>query len=127
MRWHPAQRFGWALPALGKAQDVPVLMKEAEDLYARSIIVDMLCDEFRDQEGLKFIKDSAVTCMSTTLGVRKPERDNAKGLGLLNVPARGRRRGLHRSNRFIKDTCPSSHRHAALATSAAPSRKASAP
>ncbi len=59
--------LGWALPALGKAQDMPVLMKEAEDLYARSIVVDMLADEVRDQEGLKFIKDSAVTCISTTL------------------------------------------------------------
>jgi membrane dipeptidase len=74
--------LAWALPALGKSQDVPVLMKEAEDLYARSIVVDMLCDEIRDQEGLKFIKDSAVTCISTTLGVRRPE--NPKGSYMLN-------------------------------------------
>ena len=37
--------LSWALPALGKSQDVPVLMKEAEDLYARSIVIDMLSEE----------------------------------------------------------------------------------
>jgi membrane dipeptidase len=96
--------FGWALPALGKAQDVPILMKEAEDLYARAIVVDMLCDEIRDQEGLKFIKDSAVTCMSTTLGVRKPERDNAKGSYMLNAfPLAAAVEDCAAWNRFIKD------------------------
>lgn len=96
--------LGWALPALGKARDVPVLMKEAEDLYARSIVVDMLADEVRDQEGLKFIKDSAVTCISTTLGVRRPEKENAQGAYMLNgFPLSAAVEDCAAWNRFIKD------------------------
>lgn len=64
--------LAWALPALGKAADAPILLKDAEALYKESIVIDMLCDEVRDPEGLKLIKDSALTCMSTTLGVRRP-------------------------------------------------------
>lgn len=71
-----AAALAWALPALGKAADVPALLKDADALYKESIILDMLCDEFRNKEGLKFIKDSAVTCMSTTLGVRRPPNPN---------------------------------------------------
>lgn len=74
--------LSWALPALGKDQDVPVLMKEAEDLYARSIVIDMLSDETRDPEGLKFITGSGVTCISTTLGVRRPL--NPQGSYMMN-------------------------------------------
>lgn len=68
--------LAWALPALGKAADVPALLKDADALYRDSIVIDMLCDEYQNAEGLKFIKDSAVTCMSTTLGVRRPENPN---------------------------------------------------
>lgn len=75
--------LAWALPALGSAKDVPVLMKEADDLYARAIIIDMLADEYRDESGLKFIKNSGVTCISTTLGVRRPE--DPKGSYMLNA------------------------------------------
>jgi membrane dipeptidase len=70
--------LGWALPALGKAQDVPVLMKEAQELYKSAIVVDMLSEEELSEKGLKYIVDSAVTCLSPTLGVRQPT--NAKGL-----------------------------------------------
>jgi membrane dipeptidase len=69
--------LGWALPALGKPQDVPVLMKEALALYSKSIVIDMLSEEELNEKGLKYIVDSAVTCISPTLGVRRPE--NAKG------------------------------------------------
>jgi membrane dipeptidase len=72
-----AAACAWALPALGKPADVAPLMKDAEDLYRRAIVIDMLADELRDEEGFKYITDSGVTCMSTTLGVRIPE--NAKG------------------------------------------------
>ena len=77
-----AVAFAWALPALGKAADVAPLMKDAEDIYKRAIIIDMLADELRDEEGFKFITDSGVTCMSTTLGARIPE--NPKGTYMLN-------------------------------------------
>lgn len=75
--------LAWALPALGKLEDAPVLMKEAEDLYARSIIVDLLSEEHRNEEGLQYIKDSGVTCISPTLGVRAPS--NAEGSYMLNA------------------------------------------
>ena len=65
--------LAWALPALGKVDDVPVLMKEAEDLYRRSIVIDMLSHETADAEGLRYIKESGVTGMSFTLGNRWPE------------------------------------------------------
>ncbi len=64
--------LSWALPALGKAQDVPVLMKEAQELYSSSIVIDMLSEEELNEKGLKYIVDSAVTCLSPTLGVRTP-------------------------------------------------------
>jgi membrane dipeptidase len=69
--------LGWALPALGKPQDVPVLMKEALELYSKSIVIDMLSEEELNEKGLKYIVDSGVTCISPTLGVRRPE--NAQG------------------------------------------------
>ena len=94
--------LAWALPALGKDQDVPVLMKEAEDLYARSIVIDMLADEHRDEKGLEFIKNSGVTCLSTTLGVRLPS--NPKGSYMLNgFPFDGAVEDCASWNRFIKD------------------------
>jgi membrane dipeptidase len=65
--------LAWALPGLGKAADVKPLMMDAEDIYNRAIVIDMLADEYRNDEGFKFITDSGVTCMSTTLGVRIPE------------------------------------------------------
>jgi len=69
--------LSWALPALGKPQDVPVLMKEAVDLYNRSITIDMLSEEELNEKGLQYIVDSKMTMISPTLGVRRPE--NAKG------------------------------------------------
>ncbi len=69
--------LSWALPALGKPQDVPVLMKEAQELYQRSITIDMLSEEELNEKGLKYLVDSGMTCISPTLGVRTPE--NAKG------------------------------------------------
>jgi membrane dipeptidase len=94
--------LSWALPALGKAREVPVRMKEAEDLYARSIVVDMLSDEYRDEKGLQFIEDSGVTCISTTLGVRLPA--NAKGSYMLNAfPFEAAVEDCVTWNRFIQD------------------------
>jgi membrane dipeptidase len=63
----------WALPALGKAADVPVLLRDADALYRESIVIDMLCDEYRDTSGIEQIQQSGLTTMSTTLGVRRPE------------------------------------------------------
>jgi membrane dipeptidase len=98
--------LGWALPALGKAADVPVLMKEAEDLYARSIVIDMLADEHRDEKGLDFIKRSGVTCLSTTLGVRLPS--NPKGSYMMNgFPFDGAVEDCVAWNKFIKDNSAS--------------------
>jgi membrane dipeptidase len=77
-----AMTLAWALPALGKASDVAPRMKDAEDIYNRSIVIDMLADELRDEEGFKYITDSGLTCMSTTLGVRIPE--NPKGTHMAN-------------------------------------------
>jgi membrane dipeptidase len=39
-----AVAFAWALPALGKAANVAPLMKDAEDIYMRAIVIDMLAD-----------------------------------------------------------------------------------
>lgn len=75
--------LGWVLPALGKPQDVPVLMKEALSLYRKSIVIDMLSEEELSETGLKYIVDSGVTCLSPTLGVRRPE--NAKGTYMKNA------------------------------------------
>ncbi|WP_054133706.1 dipeptidase [Blastomonas sp. AAP25] len=66
--------LAWALPALGKAGDVPALLKDAEALYRESVVIDMLCDEYRDASGLEQIKQAGLTVMSTTLGVRRPEK-----------------------------------------------------
>ena len=77
-----AAMLAWALPGLGKSADVAPLMRDAEDIYRRAIVIDMLADERRNDEGLKFITDSGVTCMSTTLGVRTPE--NPEGSHMLD-------------------------------------------
>ncbi|MGH8319600.1 MAG: membrane dipeptidase [Steroidobacteraceae bacterium] len=69
-----AASLSWALPALGKAQNVPGLIKDAEELYARSIVIAMMSEERQNAEGLRIIKDSGVTCFSPTLGVRRPEK-----------------------------------------------------
>ena len=89
-------------PALGKAQDVPVLMKEAEELYKRSIVIDMLSEETLDAEGLKFITNSGVTCISPTLGVRAPS--NPKDTYMLNAfPFEAAVEDCAKWHRFIKD------------------------
>lgn len=75
--------LAWALPALGKSRDVPALMKDAEQLYARSIVIDMLSEEYLTDEGLEIVKQSGVTCYSPTLGVRAPE--NPKGTYMANA------------------------------------------
>jgi len=74
--------FAWAAPALGKLSDIEPLLKDAEALYRESMIIDMLCDETRDAEGLAQIKQSGLTTMSTTLGVRRPE--NPRGSYMMN-------------------------------------------
>jgi membrane dipeptidase len=95
-------KLSWALPALGKPKDVPVLMKEAEDLYARSNVIDMLSDEFRDEKGVQFIKSSGVTCISTTLGVRRPA--DAQHSYMLNAfPKDAAVEDCAAWNKFIKD------------------------
>jgi membrane dipeptidase len=68
--------FAWAYPALGKAADVPVLLNDADAIYRESLVIDMLADEIRDSSGLEQIQQSALTSMSTTLGVRRPEKPN---------------------------------------------------
>jgi membrane dipeptidase len=72
----------WALPALGKAADIAPLMKDAEQLYASAIVIDLLADEYPDDEGFHYITDSGLTTMSTTLGARNPE--SPKGSHMLN-------------------------------------------
>jgi membrane dipeptidase len=69
-----AALLAWALPALGKPSDAPALLMDADALYASSIVIDMLADETTDAEGLGFIAASGLTCMSTTLGARMPEK-----------------------------------------------------
>lgn len=94
--------LSWALPALGKPQDVPVVMKEAEELYSRSIVIDMLSEEELNEKGLKYIVDSAVTCISPTLGVRTPE--NPKGSGMLTAfPKDAAVNDCVKWQRYIKD------------------------
>lgn len=73
----------WAMPALGKPADVAPLMKDAEQLYKEALVIDLLADERRDEEGLGFINASGVTTMSTTLGTRAPE--SPKGSHMLNA------------------------------------------
>jgi membrane dipeptidase len=73
----------WAMPAMGKPADVAPLMKDAEQLYAGAIVIDMLADEHRTDEGFKYITDSGLTTMSTTLGTRSPE--SPKGSHMLNA------------------------------------------
>ena len=78
-----AMALAWARPALGKAEDLPPLMKDAEELYRRSIVFDMVSETSLDEKGLAIIKDSGVTCISPTLGVRAPEK--AKGTYMLRA------------------------------------------
>lgn len=73
----------WAMPALGKPADVAPLMKDADDIYKNALVIDLLADEYRTDEGLKFINGSGVTMMSTTLGTRSPE--SPKGSHMLNA------------------------------------------
>lgn len=68
--------LAWAMPGLGKAADVPVLLRDAEAIYNESLVIDMLADEVRDSSGLEQIKLAGLTTMSTTLGVRRPEKPN---------------------------------------------------
>jgi len=75
--------LGWALPALGKAADAPVLIKEAEELYARSIVIDMISSTPLTEAGLKVLMDSGVTCISPTLGVRVPAKE--KGTRMMHA------------------------------------------
>ena len=72
----------WVSRALGKAAEVAPLMRDAEALYERAIVIDMLADETPDEEGFKFITGSGLTTMSTTLGVRIPE--SPQGSHMLN-------------------------------------------
>ena len=78
-----AMAFAWARPALGQAGDLPPLMKDAEDLYRRSIVIDMVSETSLDEKGLGIIRDSGVTCISPTIGVRKPEK--AEGTYMLRA------------------------------------------
>ncbi|MDT9599824.1 dipeptidase [Sphingosinicella rhizophila] len=78
-----AALLAWALPALGKAADLAPLMKDAEDLYKEAIVIDLLADERRDAEGLRYIQESGYTVMSTTLGTRSPE--SPQGSHMLNA------------------------------------------
>lgn len=78
-----AMAFAWAQPALGQAKDLPPLMKDAEELYRQSIVIDMVSETSQDEKGLGIIKDSGVTCISPTLGVRKPEK--AEGTYMLRA------------------------------------------
>lgn len=68
--------LAWALPGLGKAADVPILLKDAEAIYNESLVIDMLTDEVRDSSGLEQIQQAGLTTLSTTLGVRRPEDPN---------------------------------------------------
>ncbi|WP_447761461.1 dipeptidase [Sphingopyxis panaciterrae] len=66
--------LAWALPALGKPADAAAILQDADALYKESLVLDMLCDEYRDASGIEQIKQTGLTTMSTTLGVRRPER-----------------------------------------------------
>ena len=59
------------------------LTKEAEQLYARSIVIDMISSESLDDEGIEIIKGSGVTCLSPTLGVRRSA--NPRGTYMLQA------------------------------------------
>jgi membrane dipeptidase len=78
-----AMAWTWARPALGQASDLPPLLKDAEELYLRSIVIDMVSETTLDEKGLGVIKDSGVTCISPTIGVRKPEK--AEGTYMLRA------------------------------------------
>jgi membrane dipeptidase len=78
-----AMAFAWARPALGQAKDLPPLMKDAEELYRRSIVIDMVSDIDLDEKGLGYLQGSGVTCISPTIGVRKP--DKAQGTYMLRA------------------------------------------
>jgi len=71
----------WAASALAKPSDLNVLLSEAQDIYSRSIVIDMISSELLDEKGLANIRDSGVTCMSPTLGVRFPS--NPQGTYML--------------------------------------------
>ena len=49
---------------------MPDLVHAAEELYARSIVIDMISTEYMDDEGLSHVKESGVTCFSPTVGTR---------------------------------------------------------
>jgi membrane dipeptidase len=78
-----AMAFAWARPALGKDADLPPLMNDAEELYRRAVVIDMVSETSLDEKGLGVIKGSGVTCISPTLGVRKPEK--AEGTYMLRA------------------------------------------
>ncbi|HEU4694595.1 MAG TPA: dipeptidase [Vicinamibacterales bacterium] len=78
-----AMAFAWARPALGKEGDLPPLMKDAEELYRRSTVIDMVSETSLDEKGLGILQGSGVTCISPTLGVRKPEK--AEGTYMLRA------------------------------------------
>lgn len=78
-----AMAYAWARPALGSDANAAALTKDAEELYRRSIVIDMVSETSLDEKGLGVIKDSGVTCISPTLGVRKPEK--AEGTYMLRA------------------------------------------
>lgn len=94
--------YVWARPALGQAKDLPPIMKDAEELYRRSIVVDMVSETSLDDKGVGVIKDSGVTCISPTLGVRKPEK--AEGTYMLRAfPASAAIEDCRKWNKFVAD------------------------
>jgi membrane dipeptidase len=97
-----AMAFAWARPALGQAKDLPPLMKDAEELYRQSVVIDMVSETSQDEKGLGIIRDSGVTCISPTLGVRKPEK--AEGTYMLRAfPAEAAVEDCAKYSRYIAD------------------------
>ena len=93
--------LAWALPALGKAGDVPALLDDAVSLFKESVVIDMLCEEYQDTSGLDQIKQTGLTVMSSTLGVRRPE--NPRGTYMTNgFPLDSAIEDCVRYNNFIK-------------------------
>ena len=72
-----------AVSALAKPSDSSVLLIEAEDIYSRAIVIDMISSVLLDEIGKTNIKNSGVTCMSPTLGVRFPS--NPQGTYMLQA------------------------------------------
>lgn len=66
--------LAWTLPALGSIEDAIFLFNEADDVYAKAIVIDMMSDEPLDEAGKKNIRASGVTCISPTIGVRRPQK-----------------------------------------------------